>query len=414
MARTLITFIGTGSLVDRNKDVHEREYRSATYRIGGKDYTSSFVADALYEHYNIDHLYIIGTVKSMWEEIYTIFCKKLNYKLDNDYTLELAIKASESNWKSDLDSLDLDQFKKTFQGKITPVVIPYGLNKSEQVQIFNELVKILKQVDTNGQLYLDITHSFRSLPLIAQSAIQYVQEVLDFDFRAKVTYGMLDITRELDYAPLVDVSIVSEFAEWTKAAHSFKDYGKGYLLVEMLEDENPGLAKKIKEFSDVVGINYISDAKNQLNQLENIYKNDEVKNDIAKLVIPDVIKKFVDKLKPVKNNNGVFQYYLSLWHGDHKNFALAYIVFVESILTFACEQSGKKWNNKEHREFIKGKIVKKNLHNLKSIYCPANESRKTIAHALEVKGSSGIEKAITNLKKYQEAFENILRENNLV
>ena len=73
---TLISFIGTGSLnADQKKS--NRKYRTATYTIKGQEVgTDSFVSAVLFEHLKINRLILIGTARSMWEEVYEHFAKK--------------------------------------------------------------------------------------------------------------------------------------------------------------------------------------------------------------------------------------------------------------------------------------------------------------------------------------------------
>ncbi len=71
MAKILISPIGTGGLSKDNTSA--REYRKTNYKIDEKVYERSFVSSALKDHLGIDHILFIGTVKSMWEEVYRFY-----------------------------------------------------------------------------------------------------------------------------------------------------------------------------------------------------------------------------------------------------------------------------------------------------------------------------------------------------
>ena len=72
MSKTLITFLGTGWRNWKNESA--REYFDANYFIDSKIYSTPFMASALMQHHDIERVYIIGTMKSMWEEVYRYFC----------------------------------------------------------------------------------------------------------------------------------------------------------------------------------------------------------------------------------------------------------------------------------------------------------------------------------------------------
>lgn len=80
MAKVLISFIGTGPLVNKGtlgEEKSSREYRRASYHLGEENLGEySFMAAALYETQNIDKVILIGTAHCMWEEVYRYFQEK--------------------------------------------------------------------------------------------------------------------------------------------------------------------------------------------------------------------------------------------------------------------------------------------------------------------------------------------------
>lgn len=71
MSKILISFIGTGRN-DRDGKA-KREYRTARYRMGDEEVETSFVAYALRKFVKPDKLFLIGTPRSIWEEVYRAF-----------------------------------------------------------------------------------------------------------------------------------------------------------------------------------------------------------------------------------------------------------------------------------------------------------------------------------------------------
>ena len=83
MAKILISSLGAGSVTGVTEN-SIRKYRTTTYRIDGKDYQDSFVASVLYKHLKLDGIIFIGTVKSIWEEVYSFFYQeRYNLSLDS-------------------------------------------------------------------------------------------------------------------------------------------------------------------------------------------------------------------------------------------------------------------------------------------------------------------------------------------
>jgi len=58
----------------------------------GKTYKTSFIAAALSDYLQVDKLYLIGTSKSMWEEVYRYFSVAGNQAIDENYWYELGNK----------------------------------------------------------------------------------------------------------------------------------------------------------------------------------------------------------------------------------------------------------------------------------------------------------------------------------
>ena len=168
MARkVLISFLGTGSFEDKSK----REYRTAKYRIDDKEYVRSFVADALTEHYEINTIIMIGTVKSMWEELYLKFCEKNNIQPDEEYYTELGIISENANSKSALELPQKEKIEKALGKESQVVLIKYGLNEEEVNYNIATILGVEKYLKNGDEVYVDITHSFRSLPLLLMNTL---------------------------------------------------------------------------------------------------------------------------------------------------------------------------------------------------------------------------------------------------
>ena len=71
-----------------------------------------------------------------------------------------------------------------------------------------------------------------------------------------VLYGMLDVSRELTYTPVVDLKSLLNTSEWIVGAYSFKEFGNAYKIANLLKDENKSVYKRLIRFSDAKNLNY--------------------------------------------------------------------------------------------------------------------------------------------------------------
>lgn len=406
MSKTLISFLGTGQVQNSN-GTKMREYRKTKYSIDGEVVgESSFVFSLLMDHYKFDNIILIGTVKSMWEAVYHYYCEKNNVECDYDEYFKLAEVIENANHQSELHILDLSKVKEVLGQNSEALVIPYGLNRKEQIEIFNTVSSAFERFEKGDEIILDVTHSFRSLPLFATSLINYIQSFSDKDIHFnKVYYGMLEVMGEHDgIAPIVDISTAVELQNWTTAAFSFKEYGKGSLLADLLGDEE---GKIIKIFSDAVNINYLNEIRTRLANFQQ-FSEKKLTNEFAQWVVPKVLASFTERLQKVGNSQWRFQFELSQWHRERENYSAAYIVFVESIITFVCEAKSWNWMETNKREEAKKEIVSHNYKDLRKIYTDANLPRKNIAHNLNRRGNK-VQEDIENLDKLQKEFLKITK-----
>ena len=176
MARkVLISFLGTGPLETKDPN---RTYKTANYHLGDTDLGKyPFVSAAMKKHYAIDKVLLVGTVHSMWEEVYRWYSLDKQMTIDDDVYLEIA----ETCEKSDHTSPLLIPHKVAIEealGKGSKVIlIKYGINEDEIKENINIILGLQQYLDEGDELIVDVTHSFRSLPLFMMNLIVYLQNV---------------------------------------------------------------------------------------------------------------------------------------------------------------------------------------------------------------------------------------------
>jgi len=172
MARVLISFLGTGPFTENEKGI--REYKNAKYRIEDKEYETPFVSAALADYLNIDKKIILGTSKSMWEEYYRYF-----YENDDNFDDGLYFDIADFSDKASFKTEEFP-FAKKLESIFTNssiIILKYGLDNSELEYNLLRILEIDNLINDGDELYIDVTHGFRSFPLLAQEIVLYLKQV---------------------------------------------------------------------------------------------------------------------------------------------------------------------------------------------------------------------------------------------
>ena len=428
MSKVLIAGIGGG----KNKETGT--YRVANYKIEDKVYNQrSFITSALEEHYNIDKTIFIGTTGSMWDNLYEFYSKKYQKDYDESYHLDLMGIIDNATMDTDINSLDLSKFNETFKNKILAIVTKYGMNELEIFENFNLIIKLQDELKDGDEVYLDITHSFRSNAFWMFLVMNYLTDVEDKNIKVKaITYGMLEAQKD-GVAPVVDLNAFYKILQWIKGANNFKNYGNSYLIEENIE--NGKLSKKLKNFSDALNMNYIASLRESINSLKKLEDDIDNLEGPAKLIIPKVIKDFMDRFAS-EDKDYLFQAKLAKWHFEQKRYAMAYININEAIIGFIMDtlefplltsdkkrdenKLAKDWlnmvisrhdNNKVYPNF---KTDKDNmeLYEYIKIFEHSRRVRNEIAHSIGGKDSAVND--IDSLKKYCDKIVDLLKNRDFI
>lgn len=403
MAKVLISPIGTG----RRKVGSEREYDVANYKFSenGDLFRTPFLAAALAKYLKVDKVVFLGTGKSMWEEVYRYFTESSEEEVDYDYWVNIGSLASSSSHnkelieeealKNTMDSVDkyLKAINPNAKGGSTSLIIKYGLNEEELWQNFSTIMRLTEILKDGDEVYLDITHSFRSIPLFLYLMMDFLQTLNQKQITLKgLYYGMLEASDGMGYTPVVDLKPLFQVSQWVRGTYDFVSFGNGYLISKLVNDDSLGrksteeISKKINNITELVNINYLTDMQNQIEKLNDILDKEQNLNGAAMYIIP-LIKDFTKRFSGIKFASE-FQLELSKWYFDNKRYGHGYICLVESILTKLCEVYNLDIKDFDSREKVK-KILytysfrkkSQDCENLVYKYLNINKIRNRIAHA---------------------------------
>ena len=132
------------------------------------------------------------------------------------------------------------------------VNIPEGKREEELWEIFNT---IASEIQDGDHLFFDITHSFRSLPMLALVALNYLRVVKNVIIE-KIYYGAFEtlgpipqvkaMKREDRNAPIFDLTPFVDLLQWTTAADHFIRTGNTLLMTELTRRKTQPLLKMSK------------------------------------------------------------------------------------------------------------------------------------------------------------------------
>ena len=137
----------------------------------------------------------------------------------------------------------------------TSIEIPFGKSTNELWQIFNTLVD---EVNQNDRVVFDITHSFRSQPLISFLSIAYLKFVKDVKIQA-LYYGAYEAKNESNESPVFDLTGFCSLLDWIIGVNSFVKHGSAqeisFLLGEaqrLAKEEQGPARRELRKFGKII------------------------------------------------------------------------------------------------------------------------------------------------------------------
>lgn len=362
MPKVLVSFLGAA--LDG--------YKTANYKFGdGTVITSTFIAEALSQYHQIDKMVLIGTAHSMWDEIYDVLG---HVDIENKQYIRAHLKEvckASNHVKSELTQQDIRTIEEGLGDNAKVIIIKYGLDDQEIAFNTKEIFKLEEFLEDGDHLYLDITHSFRSLPIYLINCLIYLKNVCDKNLVLEsISYGMLDVSgefpsgkkvyvgdKEVDelLTPVVELKKILDVQDWIIGAYNFKEFGNTYKMASLLEKDESGrygsVAADIKEFADVKNLNYLNLYMNSAEALKRLAKGNDLP-DMGKMVISPVMKDFV-ALFPSGMRQSRYQFRMAMWHNVRHNYGYALMLLVESVVSFCCEACRVDPNVRAKREWAK-------------------------------------------------------------
>jgi len=268
--------------------------------------------------------------------------------------------------------------------------IPTGNNENEIWDIFEIIFSTFNE---NEKVIIDITHSFRFLPLLLTVMLNYTRQVKKINivavyYAAFESLGTIQEVKTMPVkkriVPIFDLTPLIKLQEWTLATYDFTTNANTSLLKNLVQNEIKTIIYNKKNLR--IGEKLLSKTMKSLDVIsKNIalcrgteiinYDYEKLRNDLNELKqynlilkpakqLLDVIK---EKLQDFKNNeisNGIKAVEWAIGHGLYQQ---AITLLQETLITKILVIAKLDFSKKIHREIVTSaiKIKSKNINEKK-------------------------------------------------
>ncbi len=404
MAKVLVSLLGTGRKASGNEQ--KNEYEGTNYRLENKCYKNeTFIANPLIEHYGIDKLFLIGTEQSMWDNIAEKFA-------DEDCYLAI-LEAKEA---SNINETTLQPINQAIDKKLNIkgskcFVVNDGKNEDELWHNFEKFLEIMEHLNDGDELYLDITHLFRSISIMSFVMSDFIKNYKEITL-AGVFYGML---KKGEPSLIINITLFFDLLTWAKAIKSLKDTGDGSALSKLINSkiDDKELQNSFSDFSNALSISDLSAMQMSIKNLKGkMALFEQYDNKIINLIGKD-LRQFINELDAQTLSK--FQFNLARWYANNNNYAMAYITLTEGAISALCEKydldnsiEGRKEAKKIIREYGNCKKSSDEKQTISKAYQKANSIRNNIAHKLDSDNKSSKSSPVNSIENFELYYQKLV------
>jgi CRISPR-associated Csx2 family protein len=377
MARTFLTTLGINPYLD------------CRYRL--RDTLSAitpFVQEAL-----------ASTLCSDWsaEDRILVFCTE-------EATSKNWLDQSEANPHGNFDvGLQTRLHQAPTSAAIARVPIPGGSTEAEIMEIFQTVADVLEKED---EVILDITHSFRSLPLLHGVILNYAKvlkgiRVSGIYYGAFETLGRLDDVRKVPVeeriAPVFDLTPYDALLDWARAVDGFVSYGSTKSIQELVTKKiapiltetqgQEGTARGLRDLLNRLHPMAMRILTARLPDIENFTSLEEqvsaLKGQTLLPPLSPLLDLIVEKTQPFAAPSPEEKGFAAVeWCIAHNLIPQGYTLLQEAIVSGSCRLFGYDSTVSEKRDFITALLNVEGKKAHRSEWREPLESRRKDAEAI--------------------------------
>ena len=285
--------------------------------------------------------------------------------------------------------LDMDM---SFQA----VHIPEGKSTEEMWELFEVIYSQLQEGD---ELYLDITNSFRYLPMLLVVLVNYAKMLKNVTVKA-IFYGNYDARDKVsNVAPIMDFLPLSVLQDWTSATSDYLRYGQVEKLYDLSESSiNPILKDPSTRTDDVKLLRAFVDRLKDLVgeritcrglsiiENKNVGLLEKAAKNIQEVTIPQ-LKPVFEKIKESLDIFGAKEDILNCikaarWCCDNKMYQQTTTLLEEGLITFLCCHFKLDYKEKNFRDLMGQCLRAKTRPNEKTVFNDPALAEKLLADSV--------------------------------
>lgn len=262
MSSTLISFVGTGLVKNNNG------YETTTYVFPNKAEIQDhlFFRAVLTSGYRvIDKVILVGTRTSGWDTLVNLEdsqAESLWEKLGEERGTEQGV--------SDETIASLREYlSKSFGVPVVICVHTPHIDETTVAQVFEKYNSLVPEISSDSDILFDITHGFRSMPLLLYQALQYAIVNDSTSRTIEIVYGEF-ISRENRIAQVRNLSKYWELSQATDALDVFTTKLDGTRLAALVKPYWPQGSRVILRLSNIVQTNFALQITETLRNLRNV------------------------------------------------------------------------------------------------------------------------------------------------
>lgn len=305
--------------------------------------------------------------------------------------------SKEQNWETRTDNGEpkiglADTLKEMhLSTPIETIRIPDGNNEDEIWQIFSDIYKVLNDED---ELYFDLTHGFRYLPMMVLVLGNYAKFLKHTEVKS-ITYGNYESRdKETNIAPIINITPLAALQDWTNAAADYLEHGDATKLkicadkpLITIARETKGqdqdattlikLSKQLYEFSNLISFNRGDEIiiGKQSEQIKALLEKADAEYIRPMGPLFKQIAKSVRNFNPDSPENMIEASRLCL---DHSDFQASITLLQEGIVSMLCRKFHLDVKDKGDREIATQALNKLGLELQNKEYRPLSPYKETI------------------------------------
>lgn len=286
-------------------------------------------------------------------------------------------KAQEDNWNKEITSRlnphtkqeePYEGLESILQRMNLPVdiearTIPEGRNEEEIWEVFHT---VFNQIEEGDELYFDLTHGFRYLPMLILVLGNYAKFLKHVQI-AHISYGNFE-GKEGNKAPITNLLPLALLQDWTIAAADFLQNGYTNKLKLLAEQSiEPLLRNEKTRTEDTKNLNsFVQSLQNWVDERQtcrgmSIVDSGTLKN--LKLLGENIEKVIIKPLEPIfhqimetlpdENATSIEQCMAAArWCYDNNLYQQAATILQEGVVTFFCQRNNINIDKEGERELI--------------------------------------------------------------